>query len=186
MEVQLINYSTNLHPAYLAAAVCVGKEDNAVEQNLISAITSKHLSILEHLNLTFYIQGVSRALSHQLVRHRIASYSQQSQRYVEIDTSKNWYIIPPEIEYNNYAKEKYTEILEIIDRTIKDSDPIVAHNIAKEISVFYLKYNYGVANPNVVNRIESLLKYIMQTVKDSEELISAIIDVQDYLQSQAK
>lgn len=82
--------------------------------------------------------------------------------------------------------EKYTEILEIIDRTIRDSDPIVAHNIAKEISVFYLKYNYGVANPNVVNRIESLLKYIMQTVKDSEELISAIIDVQDYLQSQAK
>lgn len=70
MEVQLINYSTNLHPAYLAAAVCVGKEDNAVEQNLISAITSKHLSILEHLNLTFYIQGVSRALSHQLVRHK--------------------------------------------------------------------------------------------------------------------
>jgi thymidylate synthase (FAD) len=41
-----------------------------------------HLSVLEHANFTFGIEGISRACSHQLVRHRIASYSQQSQRYV--------------------------------------------------------------------------------------------------------
>ena len=42
-----------------------------------------HLSVLEHANFTFAIEGISRACSHQLVRHRLASFSQQSQRYVE-------------------------------------------------------------------------------------------------------
>ena len=42
-----------------------------------------HQSVLEHVSFTFGIEGISRACSHQLVRHRLASYSQQSQRYVE-------------------------------------------------------------------------------------------------------
>ena len=42
-----------------------------------------HLSPVEHASFTFYVEGVSRALTHQLVRHRVASYSQRSQRYVE-------------------------------------------------------------------------------------------------------
>ena len=41
-----------------------------------------HLSPIEHISFTFGIEGISRACSHQLVRHRLASYSQQSQRYV--------------------------------------------------------------------------------------------------------
>ena len=41
-----------------------------------------HLSVLEHASFSFGIEGISRACSHQLVRHRLASYSQQSQRYV--------------------------------------------------------------------------------------------------------
>ena len=41
-----------------------------------------HMSPLEHASFTFYIEGVSRAMTHQLVRHRLASYSQRSQRYV--------------------------------------------------------------------------------------------------------
>lgn len=41
-----------------------------------------HLSVLEHVSFTFGVEGISRACSHQLVRHRLASYSQQSQRYV--------------------------------------------------------------------------------------------------------
>ncbi len=44
-----------------------------------------HASILEHVTLTYGVEGISRAASHQLVRHRIASYSQQSQRYVSAD-----------------------------------------------------------------------------------------------------
>lgn len=55
-----------------------------------------HHSPLEHASFTFYLEGVSRALTHQLVRHRIASYSQRSQRYVAHDSFD--YVIPPQLE----------------------------------------------------------------------------------------
>lgn len=55
-----------------------------------------HMSPIEHASFTFYLEGVSRALTHQLVRHRIASYSQRSQRYVRHDEFD--YIIPPDLE----------------------------------------------------------------------------------------
>ena len=55
-----------------------------------------HLSPLEHASFTFYLEGVSRAMTHQLVRHRIASYSQRSQRYVEEGDFD--YIVPPQIK----------------------------------------------------------------------------------------
>jgi thymidylate synthase (FAD) len=53
-----------------------------------------HKSPLEHVQITIHISGISRALSHQLVRHRIASYSQMSQRYVN---NKPDFIVPPSI-----------------------------------------------------------------------------------------
>ncbi|MFP4248397.1 MAG: FAD-dependent thymidylate synthase [Armatimonadota bacterium] len=55
-----------------------------------------HHSPLEHASFTFYLEGVSRVLTHQLVRHRIASYSQRSQRYVAHDRFD--YLIPPQFE----------------------------------------------------------------------------------------
>lgn len=57
---------------------------------------SGHHSVFEHPSFTFGIDGISRACSHQIVRHRIASYSQQSQRYVKYDDPN--YIVPPDIE----------------------------------------------------------------------------------------
>ena len=55
-----------------------------------------HMSPIEHASFTFYIEGVSRAMTHQLVRHRLASYSQRSQRYVVHDAFD--YIVPPQLE----------------------------------------------------------------------------------------
>ena len=55
-----------------------------------------HLSPAEHVSFTFGIEGISRACTHQLVRHRVASYSQQSQRYVKADQFD--YLIPPSIK----------------------------------------------------------------------------------------
>jgi thymidylate synthase (FAD) len=55
-----------------------------------------HMSPIEHASFTFYIQGVSRAMTHQVVRHRIASYSQRSQRYVKHDGFD--YVVPPQLE----------------------------------------------------------------------------------------
>ena len=55
-----------------------------------------HISPVEHASFTFYIEGVSRAMTHQLVRHRLASYSQRSQRYVRHDGFE--YVIPPQFK----------------------------------------------------------------------------------------
>jgi thymidylate synthase (FAD) len=81
------------------------------EKNFIrSAIRRGHHSILEHASASFRILGASRAFTHQLVRHRLASFSQQSQRYV--DESEFNFIVPPEIASNNEALELYRSIME--------------------------------------------------------------------------
>lgn len=75
-----------------------------------------HVSVIEHANFTFSIEEVSRALTHQLVRHRIASYTQQSQRYVTYDTLQS-YVMPPSIANNQEAKKIFNEALEKISKT---------------------------------------------------------------------
>lgn len=72
-----------------------------------------HESPLEHCNFTFSIEGVSRSLSHQLVRHRLASYSQQSQRYVNGESFD--YVIPSSIAEDREALEAYTYLMKAID-----------------------------------------------------------------------
>ena len=83
-----------------------------IEKFIDKLISLGHESPLEHVKYTFGIQGISRACSHQLVRYRIASYSQQSQRYVDeisqVNNDKTFdYIIPPSII--NIGKEKWFE-----------------------------------------------------------------------------
>ncbi len=68
-------------------------------------VASGHESPIEHVSFSFAIDGVSRALSHQLVRHRIASYSQQSQRYV--NGAQCNYIVPPSIAKNPAALARF-------------------------------------------------------------------------------
>lgn len=69
-----------------------------------------HMSPIEHASFTFGIEGISRACSHQLVRHRIASYSQQSQRYVN-EVSGFDYIIPPLIMNDPELKEYFISFI---------------------------------------------------------------------------
>ena len=71
-----------------------------------------HASPIEHASFTFGIEGVSRVLTHQLVRHRIASYDQQSQRYVAAHGFQ--YITPPTIAERPEAKAKYEALMETI------------------------------------------------------------------------
>lgn len=83
--------------------------DEQVKKLLGVILGSGHHSALEHASLTFAIEGISRACSHQLVRHRLASYNQQSQRYVRYDSAE--FIIPPEIEQKPGAREAFDEIV---------------------------------------------------------------------------
>jgi thymidylate synthase (FAD) len=68
-----------------AAELLESMDEDDVRKVLRIILTSGHLSALEHASYTFAIDGVSRAMTHQLVRHRVASYNQQSQRYVEYE-----------------------------------------------------------------------------------------------------
>jgi len=77
-----------------------------------------HHSVLEHVSITFAIDSISRACSHQLVRHRIASYSQQSQRYVKYD--KINYVIPPSIEKDKEICIGFEKFMEDISHNYKD------------------------------------------------------------------
>lgn len=74
-----------------------------------------HESPIEHVSFTFGIEGVSRALLAQLTRHRIASYSVQSQRYVREKQFE--YIMPPEIESLQEAKEEFCGLMTKIQET---------------------------------------------------------------------
>lgn len=69
-----------------------------------------HASPTEHASFTFAIEGISRALLAQITRHRIASYSVQSQRYVRLDDFH--YVIPPEVEADPTSKELFLKAME--------------------------------------------------------------------------
>jgi len=85
------------------------------EEFVKNIVASGHQSPLEHVKFTFAIEGVSRVLTHQLVRHRLASYSQQSQRYVK---EKDFdYIIPPVIERNLEAKNEFEKLMVTIQQS---------------------------------------------------------------------
>ena len=85
-----------------------GLTDEKIKSFLDMLMSIGHESPLEHVSFTFAIEGISRACSLQLVRHRIASYSQQSQRYVTMNNFK--YVIPPNItEYG--LEEDYVAMM---------------------------------------------------------------------------
>ena len=120
MKVSLIAYTPNPEKTVAAAAkmcyaaadvdtVMEGLTDEKVANFVDMLAEIGHESPIEHASFTFAIEGVSRALLAQITRHRIASYSVQSQRYV---AEKNFeYVIPPEIEKDESAKEIFLNIM---------------------------------------------------------------------------
>ncbi|NLM38042.1 MAG: FAD-dependent thymidylate synthase [Firmicutes bacterium] len=92
-----------------------------------------HLSPFEHVAFTFAITGVSRALSHQLVRHRIASYSQRSQRYV--DEAAFPVVVPPTVAAEPAARE---EFMRVINQIRDGYNRLTALGIPKEDARYLL------------------------------------------------
>ena len=129
----------------MAARLCysaVGAEelserlsDEQVQNMVKKMVKLGHGSTLEHASFTFGIEGVSRVLTHQLVRHRIASYDQQSQRYVAAHGFR--YITPPSIAGNPEAKARF-------DRVIADIR--AAYDELKEMGVPQEDARYVLAN----------------------------------------
>ena len=95
MIVNLISMS-NMGEWLAAAAAAVCTNSVNASKSLVQALNSGHDSVMEHVSFTFEISGVSRALLAQLTRHRIASFSVQSQRYVSYEDEME-YVTPPSI-----------------------------------------------------------------------------------------
>lgn len=120
IEVKVVNYTPDPERTVaIAARSCIRNIDyNLVnlelsqedgQRILKKVILSNHHSVLEHVNFTFAISGVSRVLTHQLIRHRIASYSQLSQQ--KTDSSQLDFTTPPEIGENTELVEEYENIM---------------------------------------------------------------------------
>ena len=115
---QLVCAAAKLCYASDASSVFEQSSDD-VEKFLGRLRNMGHLSPFEHASYTFLIEGVSRALTHQLVRHRVASYSQRSQRYVSHESFD--YIVPPSLKGKVVETENGTIDAEEYFRTFMDS-----------------------------------------------------------------
>lgn len=123
MLVQLLTHTPDPEAVVAAAArLCYSPSsiDQLLEKSrsdrealLRKILSLGHTSVLEHANFTFGIEGISRACSHQLVRHRIASYAQQSQRYVS-HKERFAAVTPPSIEQRPELLERYQALLDDI------------------------------------------------------------------------
>ena len=120
MRVVLLRHTEDPDRVCAAAAASCYSADGASElhENLSDArvrrllqhtVGKGHHSVVEHAVFTFSIEGVSRSLTHQLVRHRIASYSQQSQRYVRLEEPD--YVTPPSVEKGPGLSEGYDDLM---------------------------------------------------------------------------
>ena len=106
--------------------------DEQVDKFLNVLMNMGHASPIEHANFTFAVEGVSRSLTHQLVRHRHASYSQKSQRYV---TEGHFdYIVPPEIKKIPEAEQEYIRAMENAQESYdKIADLLIAKHTRENI-----------------------------------------------------
>jgi len=122
MHVKLIGYTSNPEKLPAMAATLTHSKTKPEDLEHLSkqkqgAILEQvmgmgHTSVIEHASFTFAISDVSRSLTHQLVRHRIASYSQQSQRYVNL--SEPQYVVPPLIAKDKKTRHAYDQTMQVI------------------------------------------------------------------------
>mgnify|MGYP001290594387 CR=1 FL=1 len=153
--------------------------NNATEEKKIELITkvmkSGHLSVLEHVQVSFIINNISRACSHQLVRHRHASFSQQGQRYVKEKNFK--YIIPDSIKQNEEALSKYIKIMEdingcyqdLLNMKIKAEDARFVLPQATTTSIFFstnLSEMIWIANVRLCNRAQKEIRDVTRKICD--------------------
>jgi len=123
MKVTLLNYTPHPEATIATAAkLCYSNKsihdltlkasDDDAAEFIDRLMSLGHESPIEHVTFTFGIEGISRATSHQLVRHRIASYSQKSQRYV--NEAQFEYVTPEAIEEDPMTEAVYDETMMFI------------------------------------------------------------------------
>ena len=123
-----------------ASELLKGEERNLSRSLIEDLFRSGHTSTFEHVSFTFGIDGLSRVSSHQLVRHRVASFSQQSQRYVKMSADPEAVIIPPTVRDN-------PEALAVFNEAVRKSQEayrfMVEAGIPKEDARFILPHGHS-------------------------------------------
>ncbi len=127
--------------------------DKELKEILKYVLNAGHTSVIEHTSFTFAISDVSRSLTHQLVRHRIASYAQQSQRYVDFKEPN--YVTPPKIAKNKEMKKAYDKTMENI---WEEYNKLLKLGIPAEDSRFILP-NAACTNIIVTMNARSLMNF---------------------------
>ncbi|MFO8109273.1 MAG: FAD-dependent thymidylate synthase [Thermoplasmata archaeon] len=133
MEVNILTHTPEPDKlATLAALTCYSRDvpdmEDISEEKIAEVLgmvkESGHYSVIEHASFTFAAKNVSRSLTHQLVRHRIASYSQQSQRYVDM---KDFAWVKPESITHEETEEVYRDFMDVVEETyskLKEKIPV--------------------------------------------------------------
>lgn len=148
LKIKLIEHTPNPEKVVASAAkLCYSQvgvdeilenlDDVKTQKFLDMLMTYGHHSPIEHVSFTFAIEGVSRSLTHQLVRHRVASYSQQSQRYVKLQQFE--YIMPPDIEKNKEAKELFIKSMQRVQQEYNQLVEILCKHELSALIKEYMK-----------------------------------------------
>jgi thymidylate synthase (FAD) len=139
LKVELVSYTPNpVESCGRAAGICYDKEQKEDYSSFIKRIIGYgHMDVIEHANFTFRVEGISRACSHQLVRHRHSSFSQRSQRYV---SEKESSFIMPSLEYVSPEKRSEASALmrEYIQRSYEVYTSLIKLGVKKEDARFVL------------------------------------------------
>ena len=125
----------------VAASELLQSEGENLSRKLIAELfRSGHTSTFEHVSFTFGIDGLSRIASHQLVRHRLASFSQQSQRYVKMTYDPEAVIIPPTVQSNPEAVKVFQDCVRAAQEAYSR---LIAMGIPKEDARFILPHGHS-------------------------------------------
>ena len=105
MKIDIIQYTKNMG---IEEGMKVSRRKDKIDNIAEKIFKWHHWSVLEHSSMTVKILGISRALSHQLVRQRIGvTFTQESQRYFDPLVDEDWYVIPPKIADDLRLKEMF-------------------------------------------------------------------------------
>lgn len=165
MKVELLEYTPQSDVLAAAAAhschsnkgakeIKETENEKKLKEILRKTVERGHTSVVEHANFTFSLEGISRACSHQLVRHRIASYSQQSQRYTKPDDIE--YVTPPSINKEASARENFQKAMKMAWKAYENL--MEKEDVPKEDSRFVLP-NATKTNVVMTMNARSLLNF---------------------------
>lgn len=156
---------TLIDTMYIAAKTCYSENTiREISENKISkedklklikkVMDSGHHSIAEHINFTIGIDGISRSCSHQLVRHRLCTYSQQSQRYINMKDKKGFdFVIPEKLKTKTEMAHRYIDMM----HTIKDFYDELIHEGLLPEDARYILPNATCTNITMSTNLRNLM-----------------------------